>query len=75
MAGGNHGFTDGNKRTTLLLLGLMLDRSGYKLADDGTPETVAAVEAMLKSVAKGEVQGGMDFDAILSWMTERVRRK
>jgi death on curing protein len=25
----NHGFVDGNKRTTLLLLLLLLDRSGY----------------------------------------------
>lgn len=28
----NHGFADGNKRTCLLLLVLLLDRSGYGLA-------------------------------------------
>jgi death on curing protein len=73
MAGGNHGFTDGNKRTTLLLLGLMLDRSGYKLADDGTPETVAAVEAMLKSVAKG--QGARTWGSRGRFWTSTDRRR
>ena len=28
---GNHGFADGNKRTTLILLNLLLERSGYRL--------------------------------------------
>ena len=27
----NHGFTDGNKRTALLIVTLVIDRSGYKL--------------------------------------------
>ena len=27
----NHGFIDGNKRTTLIVANLFIDRSGYKL--------------------------------------------
>ena len=49
----NHGFADGNKRTSLLLLMLLLKRSGYELADDGSPATNDAVEAMIVSVAEG----------------------
>ena len=67
----NHGFVDGNKRTCLLLLLLMLDRSGYRLLGDGTPETNEAVEAMILSVARHE----MEFDAIEAWMAVRIRAK
>jgi death-on-curing protein len=66
----NHGFADGNKRTCLMLLGLMLDRSGYRLVRDGSPETNEAVEAMVLAVANHE----MTFDVIRSWMTERIKK-
>jgi len=49
----------------------MLDRSGYRLLRDGSPETNEAVEAMILSVARHE----MEFDAIGTWMAERIRRK
>jgi death on curing protein len=66
----NHGFVDGNKRTCLLLLGLLLDRSGYRLVRDGSPETNEAVEEMIVSVAKGE----MSFNNIDEWMRERIKK-
>jgi hypothetical protein len=49
----------------------MLDRSGYRLLRDGTPETNEAVEAMILSVACHE----MEFDAIEAWMAVRIRAK
>jgi prophage maintenance system killer protein len=36
MAGGSHGFTDGNKRTTLILLHTLITNSGYRLVPVGT---------------------------------------
>lgn len=64
----NHGFVDGNKRTCLLLLGLLLDRSGYRLEKDGSPETNEAVEQMIASVADGM----MSFEQIHDWMIARI---
>lgn len=63
---GNHGFADGNKRTTLILLGLLLGRSGYRLNASNHE-----VEEMILSVAKGE----LNFDGIHDWLKERVERK
>jgi death-on-curing protein len=68
---GNHAFVDGNKRTCLLLLGLLLDRSGYRLAKDGSPETNEAVEEMIASVA----EGAMSFDEIYEWMAARIGKR
>lgn len=67
----NHGFADGNKRTCLLLLGLLLDRSGYRLERDGSAETNEAVEEMIVAVAEGE----MNFEDIEAWMKLRIRRQ
>ena len=67
----NHGFADGNKRTCLMLLGLLLDRSGFRLVKDGSPETNEAVEAMILAVAEGQ----MPFAQIEAWMAERIGKK
>jgi death-on-curing family protein len=67
----NHGFVDGNKRTCLVLLLLLLDRSGYKLSRDGSLETQEAVEAMIVAVAKRQ----MSFSQVEDWMQERICRK
>jgi death-on-curing protein len=64
----NHGFTDGNKRTCLLLLGVLLDRSGYQFtqAADGP-----ALEAMVLAVA----DGAMAYADICEWIAARIERK
>lgn len=67
----NHGFADGNKRTTLLLLGVLLDRSGYQLVGEGTEETGRAVEDLIVEVADGV----HDFDSIHGWMKKHVLKK
>ena len=67
----NHGFADGNKRTCLLLLGLMLDRSGYKLTGDGSTEANKAAEEMIVAVAEHR----MTFEQVEGWMRERIEKK
>lgn len=45
---GNHGFVDGNKRTLWLLVELLIDRSGWRLAipdDEPLDDLVVAVAA------------------------------
>ena len=67
----NHGFADGNKRTSLLLLMLLLDRSGHSLAGVGKEDLNETAPDMLVSVAEGQ----MSFDQIEAWLTPRIVRK
>lgn len=62
----NHGFADGNKRTALYLVELMVQRSGYELAadDDEVTET-------LISVAHGEI----GYERVEEWFRERLVRQ
>jgi len=65
----NHGFTDGNKRTTLILLHTFLQRSGYKLvAVPGDLSLQEAVENMILDV----VNRRMDFGQLIDWLKARV---
>ena len=67
----NHGFVDGNKRTALLLLDLLLTRSGYRIgplpADD--PDTY------LENTIVRVVDGGMTFAALTQWLKDRFIRQ
>jgi death-on-curing protein len=67
----NHGFADGNKRTCLLLLMLLLDRSGYTLKRLGNEDKNEATENLLLNVAAGQ----MSFDEIEKWIGNRLVRK
>jgi death-on-curing protein len=68
---GNHGFADGNKRTTLLLVDALIERSGFDLCPLNDSESINdAVEEMILAVAGGK----MRFDAIAVWFTGRIRR-
>lgn len=67
----NHGFTDGNKRTSVLLLATLLDRSGYHLKPVRGEDLNNALEDLVANVA----QRLMDFEDIHDWMTERIKRK
>ena len=52
----NHGFTDGNKRTALLLMDLLLRKSGYALVAAGNPDDLNdEIEDMLVAVAAGQM--------------------
>ena len=66
----NHGFLDGNKRTTLLLLHILLARSGYLLVSIGRESIDIAVEDMILDV----VNHKMTFDGVVTWFKARIRR-
>jgi death on curing protein len=68
---GNHGFADGNKRTTLILLYTLLTRSGYSLNPKTEEEDInEATEEMILGVATG----AKSFVEIKQWFAERTRR-
>jgi len=64
----NHGFADGNKRTTLILTDTLITKSGYELvAVEGDIE--AEVEELLLSVA-----AHLPFGEIVQWFKDRLRK-
>ena len=68
---GNHGFADGNKRTTLILLNLLLERSGYRLTPSAKHGSIQAeVEDMIMGVARKQLL----FDDLVKWFGKRIIR-
>lgn len=61
----NHGFADGNKRTALYLVELLVERSGYEFIEDDM-----VVVNILTSVAQGE----LDDEELVEWFKERLVR-
>jgi death on curing protein len=65
----NHGFIDGNKRTALVMLQLLLIRSGYRLQGGGTLRQLnLEVEKMILDL----VEHHMTFDQVVAWLEQRV---
>lgn len=64
----NHGFIDGNKRTALLMMNLLLLRSGYQLRGASEHRINADVEAMILAL----VEHRMSFDEAVAWLQQRV---
>jgi death-on-curing protein len=62
----NHGFADGNKRTALYLVELLVQRSGYLLEEDDD-----TVVEMLVAVARGD----LGYDDLASWFRSRSVRQ
>jgi death-on-curing protein len=62
----NHGFTDGNKRTALLTVHLLAERSGWTFV----PGTEHEIDAMLVHVARGD----LSFTEIETWYRAHLRR-
>ena len=62
----NHGFTDGNKRTALLLVELLLRRSGYSLHADNH-----AVVDLIVGVADGSVS----YESLVEWFRQHLVRQ
>lgn len=68
---GNHGFADGNKRTTVILVSTLLERSGFDLQPATAQESINdAVEEMVLNTVKRT----MTFDDIAAWFKARIRR-
>jgi death on curing protein len=70
----NHGFVDGNKRTAVYAMGLLLTRSGYKLRDDNLDRLNREVEDMIVAVAHGHPGQRMSYDALVEWFRARIVR-
>ena len=65
----NHGFIDGNKRTTLILATVLLSKSGYGLIPKrGDGGHKAALERLVLSVAQRE----RSFDELVCWISNRL---
>ena len=67
----NHGFADGNKRTTVIVMHLLLKKSGFRLVTkprDGSLDQ--AVEKMVLAVVERE----MTFDDLVDWFRARIRK-
>jgi len=68
---GNHGFADGNKRTTLILVHTLLTRSGYALKPvRGEVLQDAAEKMILDSVTRK-----LGFDEVVDWFEKRIYRR
>ena len=61
----SHGFVDGNKRTALYLVELMVERSGYEFVEDDM-----VVVEVITSVARGETT----YEDLAEWFRERLIR-
>ena len=68
----NHAFNDGNKRTSIILTDLLLDRSGYRLeAIDAAEDLEFAIEEF---VVEAVVKNKDSVDAIAEWLRLRIRK-
>lgn len=65
----NHGFTDGNKRTAVLLLDLLIERSGYELISLEDEDLNDAIENLAVDVANGILEVGQ----IEEWFRIRIK--
>ena len=61
----NHGFADGNKRTALYLVELLVARSGYEFVEDDM-----VIVEIITSVARGET----GYEDLAEWFKGRLFR-
>lgn len=63
----NHGFVDGNKRTSVILMHLLVAKSGYQLNPAGENIAQETEDMVLETVT-----GQMDFDERVNWFKRRL---
>jgi death on curing protein len=66
---GNHGFIDGNKRTTLILVNLLIRKSGFELEGMTSDEQNAQMENLIL----GSVERSVTFDNLVTWFRAHLR--
>jgi len=64
----NHGFIDGNKRTAVYMMMLVLERSGYELKPRRGENLNDAVETMVTDV----VEHKLGFADLVEWFKQRI---
>jgi death-on-curing protein len=68
----NHGFVDGNKRTTVILMHLLLSKSGYKLDSFGIRQ---GVNKEIEELVLDVVEHRVNFEGIVEWFKARIVKK
>ena len=66
----NHGFVDGNKRTALICVTLMIERSGYEFTNLSNEEANIELERIILSAADGT----FDLEATIRWFKRYLKR-
>jgi death on curing protein len=66
----NHGFADGNKRTALLVVNLLIRNSGY----DYVGLTERALNDELERLVIEAARGQLDLDAAFDWFKRHITR-
>lgn len=66
----NHGFIDGNKRTAVFMLAILLAQSGYSMEFEDRDILNDEIVAMVLAVAERR----MTFDEIVRWIKGRLFR-
>lgn len=69
----NHAFNDGNKRTSIILMHLLLDQSGYSLEPMDRHEDLQ--QTLEDFVVEAVVTEKISVDAITEWLAPRVCAK
>jgi death-on-curing protein len=64
----NHGFIDGNKRTALVTLELLLVRSGYRLRADDVERLNQDAEKMVLDLVEHRIK----LDEVVAWIAQRI---
>jgi death-on-curing protein len=64
----NHGFVDGNKRTTLILVNLLLSKSRYRLGH----ASVAQQNVDIENLILASVKHAIEFDDVVMWFKDRL---
>jgi death on curing protein len=65
---GNHGFADGNKRTTLILLHILIRNSGYQLQ----PLSGENLDKALEDVILAAASSGTTVQQLMDWFRPRI---
>lgn len=66
---GNHGFADGNKRTTVILLNLLLERSGYRLTPS---EERGSIQKEVGNMILDVARKRLSLDDLVQWFRKRI---
>lgn len=67
---GNHGFADGNKRTTLILLHALVSESGYQLIPAENEDLGQAVENIILAAASSSI----NIQELTEWFQSRIQK-
>jgi death-on-curing protein len=67
---GNHGFVDGNKRTALILIHLLIDKSGYELQPVSNEDIEQEIEDLIVQIATNQIE----IDQVCEWFRLRIVR-